>query len=149
MDNIKLTKEEEALINSLSEGLESLIGKLSTTECNYLSKDVIACNTALKSITADGFYSITGNIYYYCCNHDVATGKYECPYADIIENTICCTVHECNHKGIYEKPVVDNSLEDEIDVCLSCTYYKPEAPDYCTYASEACYYDTDPDTYPF
>ena len=46
--------------------------------------------------------------YSYCCNHDVATGKYECPYADVVNNTICCTGHECNYKGIYNKPVVNN-----------------------------------------
>lgn len=45
----------------------------------------------------------------YCRNHDVATGKYDCPYATSVMNTICCTGHECNHKGIYEKSVVNNS----------------------------------------
>ena len=85
----------------------------------------------------------------YCSNRDVATGNYDCPYATTVMNTICCTGHECNHKGIYEKPVVDNSLDDEIDECLSCPYYNPEAPDCCTYAPDACYYDADPDTYPF
>lgn len=45
----------------------------------------------------------------YCLNHDVATGKYDCPYSDVVNNSICCTGHECNHKGIYEKPVVNNS----------------------------------------
>ena len=85
----------------------------------------------------------------YCSNRDVATGNYDCPYATTVMNTICCTGHECNHKGIYEKPVVNNTIEDEDDVCLSCPYYNPEAPDCCTYAPEACYYDTEPDTYPF
>lgn len=85
----------------------------------------------------------------YCSNRDVATGNYDCPYATTVMNTICCTGHECNHKGIYEKPVVDNYLEDEDDECLSCPYFNPEAPDCCTYAPEACYYDTDPDKYPF
>lgn len=85
----------------------------------------------------------------YCSNRDVATGNYDCPYATTVMNTICCTGHECNHKGIYEKPVVNNSLDDEDDECLSCPYFNPEAPDCCTYAPEACYYDTNPDTYPF
>ena len=49
----------------------------------------------------------------YCYNHDVATGKYDCPYADVVNNSICCNCNECNYKGIYEKPVVDNSDEDE------------------------------------
>jgi len=45
----------------------------------------------------------------YCSNRDVATGNYDCPYATTVMNTICCTGHECNHRGIYEKPVVNNS----------------------------------------
>ena len=85
----------------------------------------------------------------YCSNRDVATGNYDCPYATTVMNTICCTGHECNHKGIYEKPVVNNTIEDEDDVCLSCPYFNPEAPDCCTYAPEACYYDPYPDKYPF
>lgn len=111
----------------------------------------------------------------YCSNRDVATGNYDCPYATTVVNTICCTGHECNYRGIYEKPVVnnltkeemcklhsgsvygktvidlvvDNSLDDEDDVCLSCPYFNPKAPDCCTYAPEVCYYDTDPDAYPF
>ena len=85
----------------------------------------------------------------YCSNRDVATGSYDCPYATTVMNTICCTGHECNHKGIYEKPVVNNTIEDEDDECLSCPYFNPEAPDCCTYAPEACYYDPDPDKYPF
>lgn len=85
----------------------------------------------------------------YCSNRDVATGNYDCPYATTVLNTICCTGHECNHKGIYEKPVVDNSLEDEIDECLSCPYFNPEEPDCCQYVPDGCYYDPDPDKYPF
>lgn len=46
----------------------------------------------------------------YCSNRDVATGSYDCPYATTVMNTICCTGHECNHKGIYEKPVVNNTI---------------------------------------
>lgn len=85
----------------------------------------------------------------YCSNRDVATGSYDCPYATTVMNTICCTGHECNYRGIYEKPVVNNSYEDEDDECLSCPYFNPEAPDCCTYAQDVCYYDADPDTYPF
>lgn len=44
----------------------------------------------------------------YCGNRDVATGNYDCPYATTVFNTICCTGHECNYKGIYNKPVVNN-----------------------------------------
>ena len=49
----------------------------------------------------------------YCSNRDVATGSYDCPYATTVMNTICCTGHECNHKGIYEKPVVNNTAQFE------------------------------------
>lgn len=49
----------------------------------------------------------------YCSNRDVATGNYDCPYATTVLNTICCTGHECNHKGIYEKPVVNNTAPFE------------------------------------
>lgn len=49
----------------------------------------------------------------YCSNRDVATGNYDCPYATTVLNTICCTGHECNYKGIYEKPVVNNSASYE------------------------------------
>lgn len=48
----------------------------------------------------------------YCSNRDVATGNYDCPYATTVMNTICCTALECNHKGIYEKPVVNNTKEE-------------------------------------
>lgn len=85
----------------------------------------------------------------YCFYRDVATGAYNCPYASVVNNTICCTGQECNYMGIHENQVVDNSLDDEIDACLSCPYFNPEAPDCCTYAPDACYYDADPDKYPF
>lgn len=29
-------------------------------------------------------------VFYYCHSYEVATGLYECPYADLIDNTICC-----------------------------------------------------------
>lgn len=45
----------------------------------------------------------------HCHNHDVATGKYECPYADVVNNTICCTGHECNYRDNYKNSVVNNS----------------------------------------
>lgn len=45
----------------------------------------------------------------YCDNRDVATGNYDCPYATSVLNTICCTGHECNYKGIYNNPVVNNT----------------------------------------
>lgn len=31
----------------------------------------------------------------HCCNRDVATGKYECPYADVVNNTITCDSDSC------------------------------------------------------
>ena len=49
----------------------------------------------------------------HCRNHDVATGKYECPYADVVNNTICCTGHECNYRDNYKNSVVNNSAPFE------------------------------------
>lgn len=49
----------------------------------------------------------------HCYNHDVATGKYECPYADVVNNTICCTGHECNYRDNYKNSVVNNSAPFE------------------------------------
>lgn len=46
----------------------------------------------------------------HCCNHDVATGKYDCPYADVVNNTLCCTGHECNYN---DSRVVNNSAPFE------------------------------------
>ena len=42
----------------------------------------------------------------HCYNHEVATGNYDCPYADVVNNTICCTGHECNYN---DSIVVNNS----------------------------------------
>ena len=116
MDDTKLSKKEEAYIDALIEGLESLMGKLSTTERNYIGNDVIACNTALNSLTVDGFYNVGGDgrTYYYCRNHDVATGAYECPCADVIDNTICCTQH-CKYNGNDEKSSVVNNYDDAFE----------------------------------
>ena len=55
----------------------------------------------------------------YCSNHDVATGNYDCPYATTVMNTICCTGHECNYKGIYENSV-DNPCEVEMYKHFKC-----------------------------
>lgn len=91
----------------------------------------------------------------YCYNHDVLCGTYDCNYATVVNNSIMCTAESCWYQyNKYSDPlnksmVVDNSYEDEDDECLSCPYFNPEAPDCCTYAPEACYYDTDPDKYPF
>ncbi|MBQ1785278.1 MAG: hypothetical protein II005_00900 [Turicibacter sp.] len=52
----------------------------------------------------------------YCDNRDVATGNYDCPYATTVLNTICCTGHECNYRGIYNKPssVVNNTKSNSV-----------------------------------
>ena len=60
----------------------------------------------------------------YCSNRDVATGSYDCPYATTVMNTICCTGHECNHKGIYEKPVVNNTKEEMFKLHSGSVYGK-------------------------
>ena len=118
MDDTKLSKREEAYIDALIEGLESLMGKLSTTERKYFSNDVIACNTVLNSLTADGFYAIDNKTHYYCRNRDVATGAYECPYADAIDNTICCSQscsYNANHNTEKTIPVEWNPNLPEED----------------------------------
>lgn len=54
--------------------------------------------------------------YYYCHSHDVATGKYECPYADLIDNTICCTA-VCvynKHPDFKKNEVVNNFNESTV-----------------------------------
>ena len=53
-----------------------------------------------------------GYTYYFCHNHDVATHKYECPYADIIDNTICCTA-TCIYNKKTEDTVASNSNFDD------------------------------------
>lgn len=53
-----------------------------------------------------------GDTYYFCHNHDVATHKYDCPYADIIDNTICCTA-TCVYNKKIEHTVVSNSNFDD------------------------------------
>lgn len=56
----------------------------------------------------------------YCYNHDVATGNYDCPYADIVNNTICCTVESCWYQfNKYADPlnksmVVNNLTKEEM-----------------------------------
>lgn len=78
----------------------------------------------------------------YCYNRDVATGNYDCPYADVVNNSIMCTTKSCWYQyNKYADPlnksmVVNNSLEDEDDVCFSCPYFNPEAPDCFTYSPE-------------
>lgn len=42
----------------------------------------------------------------YCFYRDVATGAYNCPYASVVNNTICCTsIEKCHSvtqpEGIY------------------------------------------------
>lgn len=49
----------------------------------------------------------------YCRNHDVASGKYDCPYADVVNNSICCNCDECNYKDNYINSVVNNSTSFE------------------------------------
>ena len=49
----------------------------------------------------------------HCFNHDVATGKYDCPYADVVNNTICCTGKECNHIGMIST-VVNNLTKEQM-----------------------------------
>jgi hypothetical protein len=81
-----------------------------TKEQNFkLHKNALYGNSVYK-ILEESSKAITDYIHEnYCDNRDVATGNYDCPYATTVLNTICCTGHECNYKGIYNKPVVNNT----------------------------------------
>ena len=50
----------------------------------------------------------------YCCkNHDVASGVYECPMADLYENTIVCTSPcKYNYKQEFEESLNDEDIVD-------------------------------------
>ena len=37
----------------------------------------------------------------YCCNHDVAVGSYECPCANLVNNSIVCTSKECRYNSLH------------------------------------------------
>lgn len=82
---------------------------------------------ALGKVILDKDEAFVGNIpkgkpYYFCHNHDVATHKYDCPYADIIDNTICCTAICAYNKNpermtiFFDEdgiPVASNSVFDD------------------------------------
>ncbi|MBQ2285582.1 MAG: hypothetical protein II244_07955 [Clostridia bacterium] len=54
----------------------------------------------------------------YCRYHKVATGEYECPYADVVNNTIVCNrtcVYNskyCNIEYEYENSIDDEDIVD-------------------------------------
>lgn len=57
----------------------------------------------------------------YCRNHDVAVGTYECPCANLVNNSIVCTSKECRYNSMHirftsssENAIVVNNYE-EID----------------------------------
>ena len=37
----------------------------------------------------------------YCRNHDVAVGSYECPCANLVNNSIVCTSKECRYNSLH------------------------------------------------
>ena len=37
----------------------------------------------------------------YCHNHDVAVGSYECPCANLVNNSIVCTSKECRYNSLH------------------------------------------------
>ena len=37
----------------------------------------------------------------YCRNHDVAVGTYECPCANLVNNSIVCTSKECRYNSMH------------------------------------------------
>lgn len=86
-----MTSHDEEFIDALIEGLSMLKNKLSTT-------DKVAVDNHI-----------------YCRNHEVACGKYECLYADVVNNSVVCTSKECIYQSTYNSLVVDNydnSLND-------------------------------------
>lgn len=56
----------------------------------------------------------------YCHNHDVAVGTYECPCANLVNNSIVCTSKECRYNSMHIRfksssanaIVVNNSPEE-------------------------------------
>ena len=54
----------------------------------------------------------------YCSNHDVAVGTYECPCANLVNNSIVCTSKECRYNSMHirftsssENAIVVNNYE--------------------------------------
>lgn len=66
--------------------------------------------------------------FYYCHSHEVATGQYECPYADLIDNTICCDV-PCIFNtlgiqmGLDKNPYVETMDEYGNEIYLPQSYF--------------------------
>ena len=50
----------------------------------------------------------------YCRYHDVATGKYDCPYAEVVNNSIVCN-STCMYNSKYSDREIkyENSIGDE------------------------------------
>ena len=67
-------------------------------------------------------------VFYYCHSHEVATGQYECPYADLIDNTICCEA-VCKYNmlgrelGNTEDPYVKVENEFGLETYLPQSYF--------------------------
>lgn len=67
-------------------------------------------------------------VFYYCHSHEVATGQYECPYADLIDNTICCEA-VCKYNmlgrelGKTEDPYVKVENEFGLETYLPQSYF--------------------------
>lgn len=56
----------------------------------------------------------------YCHNHDVAVGTYECPYVNLVNNSIVCTSKECRYNSEHilftsssANAIVVNNLTEE------------------------------------
>ena len=48
----------------------------------------------------------------YCRYHDVATGVYECPYAEVVNNSIVCN-HTCMYNSKHCNIEYEHTLDDE------------------------------------
>lgn len=50
----------------------------------------------------------------YCAYHDVMTGKYDCNYATVVNNSIVCTSKECTHGCDYKRDHFIGISEEEV-----------------------------------
>lgn len=76
---------------------------------------ILKINGKVITDKEEGFvdWNGTGKTYYYCHYRDVATGKYNCPYAEVVDNSLVCTA-ECvyNAQGVKISKVKFTEMKD-------------------------------------
>ena len=101
-----MTKYEKQVVTRLNKKLEKY----------GLTREEVDLKLHLASL-----YGKTVKKMPHCYNHDVATCSYECPYADVVDNTIMCTTDSCWYQyNKYANPlnksrVVDNQEKIDFD----------------------------------